>query len=72
MSWLGDIVFSIREAATLNLKKLIDVFGIEWARQAIVPRVVTMATHPNYLYRMTTIFAITVSLLSPNLYLLCC
>ncbi|PVG03360.1 putative ser/thr protein phosphatase 2A regulatory subunit A [Serendipita vermifera] len=58
MSWLGDIVFSIREAATLNLKKLIDVFGVDWARQAIVPRVVTMATHPNYLYRMTTIFAI--------------
>lgn len=60
MSWLGDIVFSIREAATINLKKLIDVFGVEWASQAIVPRVVAMATHPNYLYRMTTIFAISV------------
>ena len=75
MSWLGDIVFSIREAATVNLKKLIDVFGVEWARQAIVPRVVAMATHPNYLYRMTTIFAISVSkrscriisLLMPNM-----
>ncbi|CAG7847076.1 Protein phosphatase PP2A regulatory subunit A AltName: Full=Protein phosphatase 2A 65 kDa regulatory subunit; Short=PR65 [Serendipita indica DSM 11827] len=65
MSWLGDIVFSIREAATVNLKKLIDVFGVEWARQAIVPRVVAMATHPNYLYRMTTIFAI--SAISPSL-----
>ena len=60
MSWLGDIVFSIREAATINLKKLIEVFGVEWARGAIVPKVVAMASHPNYLYRMTTVFAITV------------
>ncbi|KAG8759578.1 hypothetical protein FRC14_005607 [Serendipita sp. 396] len=65
MSWLGDIVFSIREAATINLKKLIDVFGVDWARQAILPRVVAMASHPNYLYRMTTIFAI--SAISPSL-----
>lgn len=65
MSWLGDIVYSIREAATVNLKKLIDVFGVDWAKQAIVPRVVAMATHPNYLYRMTTIFAI--SAITPSL-----
>ncbi|KAG8835957.1 hypothetical protein FRC17_010926, partial [Serendipita sp. 399] len=65
MSWLGDIVFSIREAATINLKKLIDVFGVDWARSAILPRVVAMASHPNYLYRMTTIFAI--SAISPSL-----
>jgi hypothetical protein len=63
MSWLGDIVFSIREAATVNLKKLIEVFGVEWARGAIVPKVVAMASHPNYLYRMTTVFAITVRVL---------
>ncbi|KAN0064323.1 protein phosphatase 2A structural subunit [Thecaphora frezii] len=59
MSWLGDTVFSIREAATVNLKKLTDVFGIEWAKQTIIPKVLQMGTHPNYLYRMTTIFAIT-------------
>lgn len=59
MSWLGDTVFSIREAATVNLKKLTDVFGVEWARQTIIPKVLNMGVHPNYLYRMTTIFAIT-------------
>ncbi|PWN18624.1 putative ser/thr protein phosphatase 2A regulatory subunit A [Microstroma glucosiphilum] len=59
MSWLGDTVFSIREAATINLKKLTDVFGIQWARQTIIPKVLQMGVHPNYLYRMTTIFAIT-------------
>ncbi|KAI9444893.1 ARM repeat-containing protein [Lactarius indigo] len=58
MSWLGDTVYSIREAATINLKKLTEVFGVEWARTQIVPKVVNMGSHPNYLYRMTTVQAI--------------
>ncbi|KAJ3329701.1 protein phosphatase 2, regulatory subunit A, partial [Blyttiomyces sp. JEL0837] len=61
MSWLGDCVFSIREAATTNLRKLTEVFGVEWAKQTIIPKVLAMGQHSNYLYRMTTIFAITVS-----------
>ncbi|EIW86704.1 ARM repeat-containing protein [Coniophora puteana RWD-64-598 SS2] len=65
MSWLGDTVFSIREAATVNLKKLTEAFGVEWARVAIVPKVMGMGQHPNYLYRMTTVQAITV--ISPSL-----
>ncbi|CZR54474.1 protein phosphatase PP2A regulatory subunit A [Phialocephala subalpina] len=59
MGWLGDTVFSIREAATHNLKKLTEVFGVEWANEAIIPKVMAMGAHPNYLYRMTTCFAIT-------------
>ncbi|GBB86608.1 hypothetical protein RclHR1_00130049 [Rhizophagus clarus] len=59
MSWLGDNVYSIREAATVNLKKLTEVFGVEWAKTTIIPKVLAMGNHPNYLYRMTTIFAIT-------------
>ncbi|KAL8787916.1 MAG: hypothetical protein Q9213_001943 [Squamulea squamosa] len=59
MSWLGDTVFSIREAATQNLKKLTEVFGVEWASEAIIPKVMAMGQHPNYLYRMTTCFAIS-------------
>lgn len=61
MGWLGDTVFSIREAATQNLKKLTEVFGVEWASQSIIPKVMAMGQHPNYLYRMTTCFAISVS-----------
>lgn len=61
MGWLGDTVFSIREAATHNLRKLTEVFGVEWASEAIIPKVMTMGNHPNYLYRMTTCFAISVS-----------
>ncbi len=62
MSWLGDTVFSIREAATKNLKKLTEVFGVGWASNAIIPKVIVMGKHPNYLYRMTTCFAISVCL----------
>ncbi len=61
MSWLGDTVFSIREAATINLKKLTDVFGVEWAKATIIPKIIEMGGHSNYLYRLTTVFAITVS-----------
>lgn len=61
MGWLGDTVFSIREAATKNLRQLTEVFGVDWANEAIVPKVMAMGAHPNYLYRMTTCFAITVS-----------
>lgn len=60
MSWLGDTVFSIREASTQNLKKLTEVFGVEWANKAIIPKVMDMGHDTNYLYRMTTCFAITV------------
>jgi len=65
MGWLGDTVFSIREAATHNLKKLTEVFGVEWASEAIIPKVMAMGGHPNYLYRMTTCFAISVRSRTP-------
>ncbi|KAK9679869.1 protein phosphatase 2A structural subunit [Basidiobolus ranarum] len=58
MSWLGDPVFSIREAATINLRRLTEVFGVEWAKKTIIPRVLAMGSDQNYIYRMTTIFSI--------------
>ena len=64
LSWLGDNVFSIREAASVNLKKLTEVFGVEWAKTTIVPKVLGMASHPTYLYRMTTVLTIIVSMIN--------
>lgn len=60
ISWLGDPVFSIREAAAKNLRRLAEVFGSEWTRVAIIPKIVGMGTNQNYLFRMTTIHAMTV------------
>jgi len=39
LSWLGDGVYSIREAATVNLRKLAELFGPAWATATIVPKV---------------------------------
>ena len=62
MNWLGDPVYSIREAATVNLESLTKEFGAEWAKVTILPRVLQMATSPNYLYRMTVLFSVAVVL----------
>lgn len=61
LSWLGDAVFSIRDAATTNLRKLVEIFGHDWAKNTVLPQVMEMAHNNNYLYRMTTLFALTVS-----------
>ncbi|KAG1812761.1 uncharacterized protein BJ212DRAFT_1301259 [Suillus subaureus] len=42
MSWLGDTVFSICEFAPMNLKKLTEVFNVDWAKVQIVPKVMDM------------------------------
>jgi serine/threonine-protein phosphatase 2A regulatory subunit A len=60
LAWLGDSVASVRAAATANLRKLAALYGPAWAATALVPRVLTMCSHPNYLYRMTTLFAMAV------------
>lgn len=60
MGWLTDSVFSIREAAAANLKKLCDQFGLTWTQTHVVPRVVAMCAHTNYLYRLTSLHAVQV------------
>lgn len=59
MTWLWDNVYSIREAATLNLRKLTKVFGIEWAKEEIIPHIIVVGANTNYLYRLTALFAVT-------------
>jgi serine/threonine-protein phosphatase 2A regulatory subunit A len=60
MSWLTDHVFAIREAATNNLKKLVEKFGRDWAQNSVIPKVIQLARDQNYLYRMTCLFAVNV------------
>jgi len=61
MTWLIDHVYAIREAATNNLKKLVEKFGTDWAQQNIIPKVIAMSNDQNYLHRMTCLFCINVS-----------
>ena len=55
------LVYAIRHAATLNLQRLVEKFGSDWAQVAILPKVLAMARDGNYLHRMTTLFAVNVS-----------
>eukprot|EP00727_Mastigamoeba_balamuthi_P007605 m51a1_g3465 putative protein phosphatase 2a scaffold subunit (590) ;mRNA; f:735591-737992 len=59
MSWLTDNVFAIREAAIVNVRKMAETFGIEWTQANIIPSILSLHSHPNYLHRMTTLFAIS-------------
>ena len=59
-SFVVSSVYAIREAATVNVKKLIEKFGVEWASVAVFPKVFAMARDPNYLHRLTTLFSINV------------
>lgn len=53
-------VFAIREAATFNLKKLVQKFGPEWAQNTVIPKIIKMSSDPNYLHRMTFLSCINV------------
>lgn len=64
ITWLADSVFTIRSAAAENLKNLTEVFGVEWAAVYLIPPVIELCSHSNYLYRMTGKFARLRSLLS--------
>ncbi len=54
-------VFAIREAATNNLKKLVEKFGVEWAQNTVIPKVIVMSRDQNYLHRLTCLFCVNVS-----------
>jgi HEAT repeat protein len=59
VAWLRDNVYSIREAAIVNLKSLTEVFGVEWAKEHIVPPILSLFDDSgNYLFRMTALYAI--------------
>ncbi|XP_033119859.1 serine/threonine-protein phosphatase 2A 65 kDa regulatory subunit A alpha isoform-like [Anneissia japonica] len=60
MTWLLDHVYAIREAATNNLKKLVEKFGADWAQLQVIPKILSMARDSNYLHRMTCLFCINV------------
>jgi serine/threonine-protein phosphatase 2A regulatory subunit A len=59
IAWLRDNVYSIREAAIVNLKSLTEVFGVDWTKEHIVPQILALFDDSgNYLFRMTALYAI--------------
>jgi serine/threonine-protein phosphatase 2A regulatory subunit A len=53
---LNDSIFSIREAAILNLKHLTEVFGVQWATNHVIPKLLSLHVDKNYLHRLTPLF----------------
>ncbi|VEL07939.1 unnamed protein product [Protopolystoma xenopodis] len=52
LTWLVDQVYAIREAAVENLARLAKKFGSSWTQETILPKVLALSRHGNYLYRM--------------------
>lgn len=59
LEWLWDPVYSIRKAATINIRRLTELFGIDWARKEIIPAIISTGGNPNFLHRLTVLFATT-------------
>lgn len=58
IKWLGDEVFSIREAATENLRELTELFGEEWAKEQLFDNIKKQAHDKGYLLRMQALRSI--------------
>lgn len=55
---LADHVYSIRDAACAQIQRIVDIFGFDWARDTVLPKVFKLAAEQNYLRRMTVLFQI--------------
>lgn len=64
-SWLADCVCTIRHVAIANLKKLIAVFGAEWAQRRLLPEVTSAGPGAPFHKRMTAL--ITANLIADSL-----
>ena len=60
LAWLSDKIFAVRQAAAVNLRKLTDIFGEDWAKKRVLPRVTELQTHQSYLSRLTALYALEV------------
>lgn len=61
IDWLEDPVFAVRETAVDALHRVIRQFGPDWADAALLPRLLPLAKHRNYLRRMTLLRALGAS-----------
>jgi len=54
-AWLIDSVFSVRDAATMTLRRLCEVLGEEWSEANVVPQLQALLSHRNYLCRISVL-----------------
>jgi serine/threonine-protein phosphatase 2A regulatory subunit A len=56
LQWLNDPVYSIRQAAVVNLKELTQIFGSPWAERNLIVKLLGLKDESNYLHRLTALF----------------
>ena len=61
LSWLWDTVFSVRNAAVKNLTDLTEIFGSDWCRDEIIPKLLQLDSQllENFIYRFTLLTTLT-------------
>ena len=62
MNWMNDKVFAVREKSIECVKHLIQYLGPAWTQQNVMPKILQFLQVPNYLYRMTILFVIQVTI----------
>lgn len=72
MDWLWDPVYSIREAAVLNLQKLTKFFGEEWSKEEVIDKILEKRNtkdFDNFICRITCLFTFDslISVVSPEI-----
>jgi serine/threonine-protein phosphatase 2A regulatory subunit A len=55
MGWLADRVSAIRHTAVTNIIRLTGVYGKDWAKAKVVPRLLELKKSQQYLFRQSAI-----------------
>lgn len=51
--WLVDPVFSVRDAAAANFRRLLEVLGQAWCEANVLPQLQEVLAHKSYLFRIS-------------------
>ena len=57
LDWLTDPIFSIREQSMKTINDLGFVFGHKWIEEHVMPTLVGLENHENYLFRQIPLLA---------------
>jgi serine/threonine-protein phosphatase 2A regulatory subunit A len=58
-TWLSDQIFSVRETMAMQLGALVQLFGVDWGGQTLVPVILQFKSNQSYLIRQVTLMCIT-------------
>lgn len=60
LGWLKDRIYAVRHAAVLNLRNIVNIFGVPWAKAHLFLKVLEMTQSKNFVDRLSTLFCINI------------